>query len=102
MERSRLLTADPTMRLLQGDNIWNVSVLDNIDFKQKTFMRGNIFNATRNTSHATLRMVFQFTLQESLTEVTNRPSADTKAEELFGKSLYTEMHIELCQLTINQ
>ncbi|POG71941.1 hypothetical protein GLOIN_2v1793246 [Rhizophagus irregularis DAOM 181602=DAOM 197198] len=39
---------------------------DNIDFKQKTFSFGNIYDTTRDTSHATLRMVFQSTIPNNL------------------------------------
>ena len=58
LEKSRLSQINPKNRLLKGENIWNVSVIDNIDFKEKTFAYRNIFNTTRNSSHATLRMVF--------------------------------------------
>ncbi len=33
--------------------------LTTIDFKQKTFSFGNIYDTTRNSSHVTLRMAFQ-------------------------------------------
>jgi len=41
-------------------------VIDNIDFKQKTFSFENIYNTTRNNSHAILRMVFQSRLPNEL------------------------------------
>ncbi|PKC57836.1 hypothetical protein RhiirA1_471868 [Rhizophagus irregularis] len=37
-------------------------IIDNIDFKEKTFKFGNIYNVIRGSSHATLRMAFQIQL----------------------------------------
>jgi hypothetical protein len=31
-----------------GLNVWNVAVIDNIDFKDLIFRYGNIYDATRN------------------------------------------------------
>ncbi|RHZ81961.1 hypothetical protein Glove_115g58 [Diversispora epigaea] len=53
---------DPRSHLISSLNIWNVCVIDNIDFKQSTFAHGNIFDVTRSSTHAILRLVFQFTL----------------------------------------
>jgi len=39
-------------RLLIGDNIWNLRVVDNIDFMEKTFGYGNIYDISRKTMHA--------------------------------------------------
>ena len=46
--------ADPKLRIWKKPNIWNICVIDNIDFKEKVFTYRNIYNATRNSSHATL------------------------------------------------
>ncbi|RIA84607.1 hypothetical protein C1645_832034 [Glomus cerebriforme] len=43
---------DPTSRLLKGPNIWNICIIDNIDFKGKTFT----YYDTCSSSHATLRL----------------------------------------------
>ncbi|EXX53794.1 uncharacterized protein OCT59_002932 [Rhizophagus irregularis] len=59
LEKERINNAVPTQRLYQKLDIWNLAVIDNIDFKQKTFSFGNIYDTTRNSSHATLRMAFQ-------------------------------------------
>ena len=45
-------------------NIWNLSIIDNVDFKEATFGYGNIFNAVRENSHVTLRILFQYYLFE--------------------------------------
>jgi hypothetical protein len=60
VERKQMSEVDPRKRLSNEGNIWNLAVIDNIDFTDKTFAYGNIFDAVRKSSHATLRMVFQF------------------------------------------
>jgi hypothetical protein len=47
-------TTDPSKRLIKGNKIWNLAIIDNIDFKEKTFKFGNIYDVTRGSSHATL------------------------------------------------
>ena len=59
---------NPTERLLNGSNVWNLAVINNIDFKEKTFTYGNIFDTTRGSSHTMLRMVFQMQMPISLEE----------------------------------
>ncbi|UZO19766.1 uncharacterized protein OCT59_011037 [Rhizophagus irregularis] len=56
LEKERMNKVDPTKRLKKNSYFWNLAVIDNIDFKEKTFSYGNIFDITRGTSHATLRM----------------------------------------------
>ncbi|RHZ84898.1 hypothetical protein Glove_74g142 [Diversispora epigaea] len=41
----------------------------NIDFKQNSFSWGNIYDTTRSTSHAILRLVFQFTLPIDISSI---------------------------------
>ncbi|UZO10963.1 uncharacterized protein OCT59_002540 [Rhizophagus irregularis] len=57
-------SADPSKCLLTKKNVFNLAVIDNIDFKERSFQFGNIYDVTRGTSHVTLRMVFQFSLPE--------------------------------------
>ncbi|RHZ86581.1 hypothetical protein Glove_48g133 [Diversispora epigaea] len=52
----------PKQCLIKKQNIWNLAVIDNIDFKQKSFAFGNIYDVTRDSSHAILRMAFQSNL----------------------------------------
>ena len=59
---------NPTERLLKGLNVWNLVIIDNIDFKEKTFTYGNIFDTIRGSSHTTLRMIFQMRMLISLEE----------------------------------
>ena len=42
----RMEKADPAQRLIQGKNIWNLAVVDNIDFKEKSFKFENIYDVT--------------------------------------------------------
>ncbi|RIA86363.1 hypothetical protein C1645_829413 [Glomus cerebriforme] len=94
MKKSRINQVNPKDRLLQLENIWNVSVIDNINFKEKTFAYGNIFDSTRNTSHATLHIVFQFLLLKPLQLIinnnndnnNNNNNYDDNNKILFGKS----------------
>jgi hypothetical protein len=62
LENTRMEKANPAQRLIQGKNIWNLAIIDNIDFKEKSFKYGNIYDITRESSHATLRMTFQIPL----------------------------------------
>ncbi|PKB91647.1 hypothetical protein RhiirA5_448195 [Rhizophagus irregularis] len=66
LEKEHINKVIPTQRLYQESNIWNLTIIDNIDFKQKTFSFGNISDATRDTSHAILRMVFQSKIPNNL------------------------------------
>src|SRR5256885_669707 len=59
LAKIRMEDSDPTKRLIKGKNIWNLAVIDNIDFKERSFKFGNIYDVTRGNSHATLRMAFQ-------------------------------------------
>jgi len=83
--------ANPKTHLQLGPNIWNLAVIDNIDFKQSTFKYGNIYDYSRNTLHATLRMVFQFSLPTPIFNIT-----DTRAlmlpngkRQLFGHNAFS-------------
>ena len=68
IEKQRMTKINPTERLLKGPNIWNLAIIDNIDFKETTFKYGNIFDTTRESSHTTLRMAFQMQMPISLEE----------------------------------
>ena len=89
--KKRMVQANPQERLESGPNIWNLAIIDNIDFKEKTFRAGNLFDTTRDTAHATLRMVFQF--QMPALEISPLVS-DTLQENLCGKSIFTKHWLE--------
>ena len=46
LERFRTLNADSRKNLIEGPNIWNLAVIDNIDFKASIFSYNNIFDTT--------------------------------------------------------
>ncbi|RHZ83701.1 hypothetical protein Glove_88g137 [Diversispora epigaea] len=71
IEKQRITKIDPTERLIKGTNMWNLAVIDNIDFKKKTFAYGNIFDATHGSSHTTLRMAFQIPMFINIKEQKN-------------------------------
>ncbi|PKK64356.1 hypothetical protein RhiirC2_769934 [Rhizophagus irregularis] len=58
----RMKNANPTQRLIKKNNIWNLAIIDNIDFKEKSFKFENIYDVTRESSHAILRIAFQIQL----------------------------------------
>jgi len=90
IEKARMDATNPQNRLISGPNIWNVAAIDNIDFKDQTFYYGNIYDATRSSSHATIRMVFQFTFSEPLETIIKKEISSYRTElELFGLSSYT-------------
>ena len=94
--------ANPTQRLIQEKNIWNLAIIDNINFKEKSFKFGNIYDVTRESSYVTLRMAFQMQL---LTDVNAGPeevielTADTP---LFGMNSETNKILEIFQKVIQE
>ncbi|RHZ78996.1 hypothetical protein Glove_152g51 [Diversispora epigaea] len=84
LEKNRIDAAEPTLRLLKGSNIWNACVIDNIDIKKKTFSYGNIYDVTRSSIHATLRLVFQFQLPIDITSISNNIIELNEESQLFG------------------
>ncbi|CAG8769859.1 7896_t:CDS:1, partial [Dentiscutata heterogama] len=79
LEKARLHETKPEERLLHGTNVWNLLVIDNIDFFEQTFMYGNIYETTRKTAYMTLRMVFQFVLPEPIKHC--NPNNDSNSSE---------------------
>ena len=76
--------ADPTLRLKNNNKIWNICVIDNIDFKEKTFTFGNIYDTTWRSTHATLRIVFQFELPISIESIEDNIIQLEEQTYLFG------------------
>ena len=90
LEKKRMDAAEPTSRLLKRPNIWNVCVIDNIDFKEKAFTYGNIYDTIRSSSHATLRLVFQFQLPIDILSVSNEILELNETTQLFGYNQISE------------
>ncbi|RHZ70783.1 hypothetical protein Glove_267g23 [Diversispora epigaea] len=92
LEKNRMQNIDLTKRLVRGNNMFNLTVIDNIDFKEASFGFGNIYDVTRGSSHATLRMVFQSILPISTNEIlqeTRELNADTHIS--YNENLDVEM-----------
>nr|CAG8639026.1 3774_t:CDS:2 [Entrophospora candida] len=86
-EDGLMTDADPRKNLVYGPTIWNVGVVDNIDFKESTFFSGNIFDATRNSLHAIARIVIQIDLQKPLNDIMKEsPMWSRTLDNLFGSS----------------
>lgn len=102
LETQRMELADPTLRIQQSSNIWNVCVIDNIDFKEKTFTYGNIYDTTRTSSHATLRLLFQFKLPIEVNSISNDEIQLDKNTKLFGENSTTEEVITIFNLIFIQ
>ncbi|RHZ78051.1 hypothetical protein Glove_168g331 [Diversispora epigaea] len=69
LEFKRMSNTDSRLYLISGSNIWNICVIDNIDFKQSSFSWGNIYDTTRSTSHVIICLVFQFTLPIDISSI---------------------------------
>ncbi|RHZ50930.1 hypothetical protein Glove_487g10 [Diversispora epigaea] len=90
LETQRMELADLTLRIQQSSNIWNVCVIDNIDFKEKTFTYGNIYDTTRTSSHVTLRLLFQFKLPIEINSISNDEIQLDENTKLFGENSITK------------
>ena len=78
--------ADPASKILQGtQHMFNLAVIDNIDFAALTFKSGNIFDTPRKTSHATLQLLIQFTLPNATDDI-----MESIDEPLIGESSFTD------------
>ncbi|RHZ84758.1 hypothetical protein Glove_76g5 [Diversispora epigaea] len=93
LETQRIELADPTLRIQQSSNIWNVCVIDNINFKEKTFTYGNIYDTTHTSSHATLRLLFQFKLPIEINSISNDEIQLDENTKLFGENSITKEHM---------
>jgi len=65
LEKVWMINAELAKWLIRNENIFNLAVIDNIDFKEIIFQFENIYDITHGNFHATLRMVFQSTLPAS-------------------------------------
>jgi hypothetical protein len=86
LEKIRALLVNLADRICYEKNIWNLGVIDNIDFKEATFGYGNIFDVTRGNSHATLRMLFQFQLSDKLPNIIDETREN---QQIFGPNSFS-------------
>ena len=84
LAKARMEESNPSKRLIQANNVWNLAVIDNIDFKERSFKFRNIYDITRNSSHATLRMAFQAQLLIKIETVPEQVIELTADTPLFG------------------
>ncbi|RHZ71230.1 hypothetical protein Glove_261g3 [Diversispora epigaea] len=101
LEKKRMNEVNPTKRLNQNPCLWNLAVIDNIDFKEKTFSYGNIFDITRGTSHATLRMAFQIPLSSQIIESKNDEKVLT-SDCIFGMNDIAQKKLDLYDEIFNE
>ncbi|CAG8762355.1 13725_t:CDS:1, partial [Racocetra fulgida] len=87
LEKDHISKSNPSTKLVKGPNIWNVVVIDNIDFKNIVFKYRNIYDVIRQFIYATLRMVFQFELPFSISSLTQENP--NPQENLFGQLVFT-------------
>ncbi|PKY33757.1 hypothetical protein RhiirB3_452924 [Rhizophagus irregularis] len=100
LAKIRMNTTDPSKRLIKGNNIWNLAIIDNIDFKEKTFKFGNIYDVTRGSSHATLRMAFQIQLPNEVKTGPEQIIELTTETSLFGMNQGIENTLTIFQQII--
>src|SRR4051812_547842 len=93
-------TSNPAGRLIQGSNIWNLAIIDNIDFKEKSFKFGNIYDVTRESSHATLRMAFQMQLPFEINHGPEQVIELTAETPLFGMNEGVDKTLKIFQQII--
>ncbi|GET66811.1 hypothetical protein GLOIN_2v1768552 [Rhizophagus irregularis DAOM 181602=DAOM 197198] len=100
LEKIRALLVDPTDRICHEKNIWNLGIIDNVDFKETTFGYGNIFDAVRGNSHATLRMLFQYQLPNELPEIIE--IQDENKQKLFGQNNFSQQTFNIFNSVFEQ
>ena len=77
-------------------------IIDNINFKQKSFTFGNIYDVTKTILHATLRMVFQFEIPKTIESIEVNIIQLNELTYLFGLNQLAEKTLIGFQLLINQ
>ncbi|UZO06568.1 uncharacterized protein OCT59_026884 [Rhizophagus irregularis] len=98
LEKIRALLVDPTDRICYEKNIWNLGIIDNVDFKETTFGYGNIFDAIRE--NATLRILFQYQLPNELSEIIE--IQDKNKQKLFGQNNFSQQTFNIFNSVFEQ
>ncbi|GBB89768.1 hypothetical protein RclHR1_16570003 [Rhizophagus clarus] len=73
-----------------------------VDFKEKSFTFSNIYDSTRTTTHATLRVMFQFELPISIELINDEIISLEKQTYLFGPNQFANKTLIGFQLLISQ
>ncbi|RHZ87426.1 hypothetical protein Glove_35g42 [Diversispora epigaea] len=100
-EKERMSSIIPSIRLKKNKNIWNLAIIDNIDFKTKSFSFGNIYDVTRKTSHATLRMAFQWKLLSNIDSIPEIVQINEETQ-LFEMNLITQTALDTLEKIIEK
>ena len=97
LELKRMKEIAPKDKLLHGPHIWNLAIIDNIDFMAKSFQWGNLYDSSHKNSHATLRMVFQFRLPLPLYAIISKNALMllNNQRKLFGYNLFSTETLDL-------
>ncbi|RHZ60916.1 hypothetical protein Glove_350g161 [Diversispora epigaea] len=83
-------------------NIWNIAIIDNIDIMARSFPFENIYNTTRQSSHITLQMVFQYMHKTSTFLSSVILNTAFKEVNVISHTDQWEWHLEnLCKKAVN-
>ncbi|GES78499.1 hypothetical protein GLOIN_2v1482460 [Rhizophagus clarus] len=100
LAKTRMEESNPSNRLIRANNVWNLAIIDNIDFKEKSFKFGNIYDVTRGNSHATLRMAFQAQLPVKIETSPKQVIELTANTSLFGMNQSIDETLNMFQKVI--
>src|SRR5581483_9918740 len=78
--------------------MFNLAIIDNIDFAALTYISGNIFDTPLQTSHATLRLLIQFTLPNAPDDIME----ESTDQPLIGESSFTDNLLMKFETTFNE
>ena len=76
--------SNPQSQIINESKIWNICIIDNIDFKQTSFAWDNIYDTTQSTMHAILRLLFQFALPIELSSIPDKSVQLLEDTYIFG------------------
>ncbi|GES84646.1 hypothetical protein GLOIN_2v1482460 [Rhizophagus clarus] len=100
LAKTRMEELNPSNRLIRANNVWNLAIIDNIDFKEKSFKFSNIYDVMRSNSHATLRMAFQAQLPVEIETSPEQVIELTTNTSLFGMNQSIDETLNMFQKVI--
>ncbi|GET01797.1 hypothetical protein GLOIN_2v1482460 [Rhizophagus clarus] len=100
LAKTRMEESNPSNRLIRANNVWNLAIIDNINFKEKSFKFGNIYDVTCGNSHATLRMAFQAQLPVEIETSPKQVIELTANTSLFGMNQSIDEMLNMFQKVI--
>ncbi|RGB23078.1 hypothetical protein C1646_775049 [Rhizophagus diaphanus] len=84
LAKTQMKESNLSNHLIHANNVWNLAIIDNINFKEKSFKFSNIYDVTRGNLHATLRMAFQAQLPVEIKTSPEQVIELTANTSLFG------------------